>query len=66
MDVVERVHQKVGVNLIFQILQLLLKVLFLEKGKLLLVSALPEIEFHAEVHAKHEDEDDEGDDVVLP
>ena len=42
MDVVQRVHKKVRVDLIFQILQLLLQVLLLQSFQLLLVVAILE------------------------
>ena len=65
VDVVQRVHQEVGVDLVLQVLQLLLQVLLLEHLQALAVAALLEVEFHADVHAEHQDEDDDGDDVVL-
>ena len=65
MDVVEGVHQEVGVDLILQILQLLLQVLTLQFGQSLRVAAVAEVVLDAQVEAEHEQEDDDGHDVVL-
>ena len=65
VDIVEGVHEEVGIDLVFQIFQLLFQILLLQVVHFLLVAALLEVELDAEVHAAHEDEDDEGDDVML-
>ena len=65
VDIVQRVHQEVGVDLVFQILQLLFQVLLLELLQPLAVATLLEVEFDADIHAHHQQEDDDGDDVVL-
>ena len=56
MDVVERVHEEVGVDLIAQILQLLGQVLPLERRYLLPHVVLLEVELHSEVESEHEEE----------
>ena len=65
MDVVERVHEEMWVDLILQILQLLFEILLLKAQQLLLVVTVFEIKFHAQIHATHEDGDDDGNDVVF-
>ena len=65
MDVVERVHEEVRVDLVAQVFELVLEVLLLQLCHLLLVVALLEVELDAEVHAEHQEQDDARDDVVL-
>ena len=64
MDVVQRVHEEMGVNLIFQILQLLFQALLLQMDKFLLVVARLEIQLDAKVHAQHQDEHDDAEHIV--
>ena len=64
MDVVQRVHQEVRVQLVLQVLQLLLEVLFLKSGHLQLVTALLEVELDTEVGKEHQDKDNDGRQVV--
>lgn len=65
MDVVERIHQEVGVDLILQVLELLLKVLALELGQTFAIFPMAKIVFGTEVHTNHQQEDDGGSHVVL-
>ena len=65
MDIVEGVHEEVRVYLKFQIFQLLVQVLVHEPLEFLLVLVLLEEQFHAEVHAEHQDENDDADEVDL-
>ena len=65
VDIVQRVHQEVGIDLVFQILQLLFQVLFLQLLQPFAVATLLEVEFDADIHAHHQQEDDDGDDVTL-
>ena len=53
------------IDLIAQVLQLLLQVLFLKFVQPLLILALLEIQFDTHVHAQHHDEDETGHHVVL-
>jgi len=43
MDIVQRVHEEVRVDLVFQIFQLLLQILLLQPDELLLVVAMLEV-----------------------
>ena len=65
MDVVERVHEEVGIDLIAQIFQLLLQILTLQLLQPLAVVAAAEVALDAEVGAKHQDEHNDGQDVAL-
>lgn len=65
VDIVEGVHEEVRVYLKFQIFQLLVQVLVHEPLEFLLVLVLLEEQFHAEVHAEHQDENDDADEVDL-
>ena len=65
MDVVQRVHEEVRVDLVLQIFQLLLQVLLLQGDELLLVATGLEVELDTEIHAEHQHQDDESDDFVL-
>ena len=51
MDIVQGVHEEVGIDLVFQILKLLLEVLMLQLCHLLSVASMTEIELYAQVHA---------------
>ena len=51
MDVVECIHEEMGVDLVFQILQLLFQILLLQSEQFLLIVARLEIVLHAQVHA---------------
>ena len=53
------------VDLILQILQLLFEILLLKAQQLLLVVTIFEIKLHTQIHATHEDGDDDGNDVVF-
>ena len=65
MNIVESIHQEVGIDLIAQILQLLLQTLLLKLLQLLLITPLAEIEFYAYIHAQHEDEEEKCHGIVL-
>ena len=54
MDVVERVHVEMRINLILQISQLLTERTAFQLAHLLLVLQVLEVELHTEVHAEHE------------
>ena len=51
MNVVERIHEEVGVNLILQILHLLFEVALVDNLLALSVALRHEVELHAEIHA---------------
>ena len=51
MNVVERIHEEVRINLIFQILHLLLEVALVDNLLAFSVALRHEVELHAEVHA---------------
>ena len=65
VDVVQRVHEEVRINLVAQILQLLFQILLLQPQQLFLVATRTEIELDAEVHAEHQYKDYDGYDVVF-
>ena len=54
VDIVEGVHEEMGIDLIAQILQLLLQVLVLELGQSLAVLATAKIALDAQVGTKHQ------------
>ena len=60
MDIIERVHEEMGVDLITQILQLLLQILPFQFCQPLLVVTTTEIILRAEVCAKHQNEHHQG------
>lgn len=64
MDVVERVHDEVGVDLVTQVIQFLLEALFLELSQMLFLFFVLVIDFHAQVGAYHHDDENEHIDVV--
>ena len=65
MDVVERVHDEVRVDLVPQVVQLLLEALLLELGQVFLLFLTLETVFHAQVGTNHHDDNEKDRDVVL-
>ena len=65
VDVVERVHEEVRIDLIAQVFQLLLQVLTLQLSQPLTVVATAEVTLDAEVGSKHQDEHHDGHDIPL-
>ena len=65
MDVVQRVHEEVWVNLILQILQLALYVLAFQNKHLLTVAVGLEVEFHTDIHAQQQNEEQAVHDAAL-
>ena len=65
MDVVERVHDEVRVDLVTQVAQLLLEALFPELCQVFLLGLILVIGFDTQVRAEHQDDNREHRDVVL-
>ena len=66
VDVVERIHEEVRIDLVTQVLQLLLQILVLQFGQALPVFKSTIKTFDAEVGAKHQDEHDDSQDILFP
>ena len=65
MDVVQRIHEEMRINLIFQILQLLFYILLLQLRQLSLVVTAFGISLYAQVHAKHQYENHRRHDIMF-
>ena len=64
MDVVERVHDEVRINLVAQVIQFLLQALLLELGQVLFLLLALAVGLHAQVGSHHHNDEDEHGDVV--
>ena len=65
VDIVERVHEEVGIDLKTQIFQLLFQILLLQLSQPFAVFAAAEIALDAEVGPKHQDEHHNGQNIAL-
>ena len=65
MSIVQRIHEKVRIYLVLQILQLLVQVFVFKLLQFLFVLFLLEQQFYSEIHAKHENKDNNRNKVEL-
>lgn len=65
VDIIQRVHEEVRINLVFQIFQLLVQILVLQLLEFLLTLILLEQQLDGDIHAKHKYENNDTDKVEL-